>query len=88
MLMHRSGEPTTHLWQCKTFEDQTAWCRSALIAGHTLTAPGLWLGGADPDKVMQALRGSGMEIETCFVRTVDASNRVHPKTKAWRVVHK
>ena len=44
------------LWQCDTFAEQVAWCRAKLEEGKTLTDPGIWCGGADPDKIIKRSR--------------------------------
>lgn len=73
------------LFECPSFKEQKDWARKRLLEGKTLTDPELWLGGADPDRVIRALRRQGLPIETCRVRTIDAAGQVHPKTLAWRL---
>jgi hypothetical protein len=79
-----AAKPIKKLWQCETFAEQVDWCRLRLLEGHTLTDPAIWLGGAEPDSVIRALRKEGLAIETIRVKTVDAAGEVHPKTLAWR----
>ena len=74
-----------HLWQCDTFAEQKAWCKAQFELGRTLTDPGIWLGGADPDRVVRALRRNGMPLKTCRVVAIDAAGERHPKTLAWRI---
>ncbi len=74
-----------HLWQCETFAQQKAWCRQQFELGRTLTDPGIWLAGADPDAIIRALRRAGMPLQTCYVKTVDAADVEHPRTLAWRL---
>ncbi|WP_126448222.1 hypothetical protein [Sulfuricystis multivorans] len=71
---------------CETFEEQAEWCRNALLAGKTLTYPGIFLGGGDPDRIIRHLRRKvGMPIKTVYVKTIDAAGTVHPRTLAWRL---
>jgi hypothetical protein len=67
------------LWQCKHFTEQKAWCRRQIEAGHILTDPQIWLGGAEPENVIRALRRSGMKIETCRVKTIDAAGVIQKR---------
>lgn len=73
-----------HLYQCTTFESQCQWVSTQLKLGRTLTDPGIWLGGADPDKVIRKLRADGMEIKTVRKKVVDAADESHMAT-AWRL---
>jgi hypothetical protein len=73
------------LWQCETFEQQKAWCRKKFEEGHTLSDPGIWNGGGDPDRIVRALRKEGLKLETCRVPRRDAAGQIHPKTLAWRL---
>lgn len=70
---------------CSSFDEQVAWCRRALEQGRTLTDPGLWISGCNPDKVIRKLRRQGLAIKTVYVKTVDAAGEVHPRTLAWRL---
>ena len=74
------------LWQCNTFAEQKAWCLSQFEAGRTLTDPQIWIGGADPDKVVRALRRDGVPLKTCYVKTIDAAGGIHRRTLAWRIL--
>lgn len=74
-----------HLYQCKTFAEQKEWCRSQFERGSTLTDSQIFLGGADPHKIIRALRRSGMKLLTIRVPTVDAGGVKHLKTLAWKV---
>lgn len=74
-----------HLWQCRTFEEQKQWCLKQLLDGKTLTDPGIWIGGADPDMIIESLRKDGVQIKTCYVPYTDASGIVHPETLAWKI---
>ena len=74
-----------NLWQCDTKEEQIAWCKAQLEAGKTLTDPGIFLAGAEPDRIIRTLRRRGMPIKTCYVKTVDAGGNVHSRTLAWRL---
>lgn len=73
-----------HLWQCKDFDTQCRWVAARLHEGLTLTDPGIWLGGADPDKVIRKLRAGGLEIKTVRKRVVDAADEAHMSI-AWRL---
>lgn len=73
------------LWQCKGLDEQAAWCQAKLETGATLSDPGIWIAGADPKKIIRKLRREGLQIETVYIKTVDASGVKHPKTLAWRL---
>lgn len=73
-----------HLWQCNDFDAQCRWVAARLHEGMTLTDPGIYLGGADPDKVIRKLRGGGLEIKTVRKRVVDAADEAHMSI-AWRL---
>lgn len=75
----------TRLYQCETFDQQKKWCADRLMDGCTLTDPQIFLGGANPDRIIRALRKDGMDIRTVYVKTIDAAGRVHKKTLAWRL---
>lgn len=77
-------EENRKLYQCDTFDDQVTWCRSALEAGKTLTDPGVWVAGADPDKIIRHLRRKGMPIDTLRVKVKDAAGETHA-VPAWRI---
>jgi hypothetical protein len=63
--------PLSHM---DTEADRKERVRQALLRGRTLTDPGLWIGGIrDPQKLIARLRKDGMQIETTYVRTVDAA---------------
>lgn len=83
--MMTQTEVPKHLWQCESFAEQKAWCKARFESGTTLSDPHIWLGGADPDKIVRALRRDGMPLETCRVTTIDAAGTAHPKTLAWRL---
>lgn len=85
--MTRAAKVTAHakLWQCKSFDEQVLWVRTKLQAGATLSDPGIWLGGADPDKIIRKLRRDGMDIETVKVELKDAADEVHKDVLAWRL---
>ncbi|MDM7321751.1 MAG: hypothetical protein P3W87_000355 [Gammaproteobacteria bacterium] len=70
---------------CNTFSQQKAWCEGRLLSNETLTYPQIFLGGADPERILRALRKEGLPIKTVYVETVDAAGHVHPKTLAWRI---
>lgn len=72
-----------YLWQCKDLDQQLAWCEAALLAGRTLSDPGLFLGGADPDKVIRRLRKKH-KIKTVRVPRTDAAGVVH-KVLGWQI---
>lgn len=76
--------PPSKLWQCKDFESQCLWVATRLNEGRTLSDPGIWLGGADPDAVIRKLRKDGLDIETTRVRVVDAADEEHLSI-AWRL---
>jgi hypothetical protein len=73
--------PTQHprqLYQCETLAMQTAWVRSALLAGRVLSDSGLWLGGVDrPAEVIETLRAEGLLVVTTTKRVVDAADEAH-----------
>ena len=85
--MTRAAKVTSHakLWQCKSFEEQVLWVKTKLEAGATLSDPGIWLGGADPAKIIRKLRKGGMDIETVKVELKDAADEVHKDVLAWRL---
>lgn len=81
----RSAQYTKKLYQCESFQEQKAWVREKLLEGATLTDPFLFLAGADPDRIIRALRRDGLPIKTVRVRTIDAAGAEHPRTLAWRI---
>jgi len=72
------------LWQCQDFGEQVRWVEAALNAGKTLSDPGLFLGGADPDAIIRRLRKAGLAIKTVHVPTRDADGELH-RSVAWRL---
>lgn len=74
------------LWQCGTFDEQKRWCLSQLLAGKTLTEHGIWLGGAEPDRIVESLRRDGVRIKTCYVSCTDANDTVHQDMVAWKIM--
>lgn len=80
----RSERLPSALYQCKSFDQQCAWVQAQLERGRTLTDPGIWLGGADPDKVIRFLRKKGLAIKTVRKATVDAAGERHSSV-AWRL---
>lgn len=74
----------TALYRCKTFEEQCLWVRRQLELGRTLTDPGIWLAGAEPDTIMRALRKAGLAIKTVKKAITDAAGD-RQRVLAWRL---
>lgn len=72
-----------HLWQCQNLDEQVAWCEARPLAGATLSDPGLFVGGADPDKVIRRLRKKH-DIMTVRTERKDAAGTVH-KVIGWKI---
>ncbi|TXH15838.1 MAG: hypothetical protein E6R03_06510 [Hyphomicrobiaceae bacterium] len=72
-----------HLWQCQNLDEQVAWCEARLLAGATLSDPGIWLGGADPDTVIRQLRKKH-DIQTVRCERKDAAGTTH-KVTGWKL---
>lgn len=73
-----------YLWECKTLKEQKQVCLKLLQAGKVLTDIDIWLGGADPDEIIKALRKDGVPLESCYVSRYDASD-TRRKVLAWRI---
>jgi hypothetical protein len=69
---------------CESFEQQVAWVRGHLMVGGIVTDPEMFAAGVDADRVIRALRASGMRVKPIRVPTVDASGALHKRTLAWK----
>lgn len=72
------------LYQCQGLDEQCRWVEAQLNLGRTLTDPGIWLAGAEPDLVIRTLRQKGLAIKTVRKKVVDAADEAHMAT-AWRL---
>lgn len=73
------------LFNCATSGERLGWIKRALLAGHTLTDTGLWLGGVDrPESAIATLRERGLSIEVTTKKVVDAADEEHDDL-AWRL---
>jgi hypothetical protein len=82
-IFNPANQPKKKLWQCKTRKEQLAWCEAKLKAGFTLTDPGLFVAGVNPDSIIRSLRQK-MKIKTIQISTEDAAGILH-KVPAWRL---
>ena len=71
--------------ESKGFRITRTWVREALLAGQTLTDPGLWIAGVDdPAAMMRSLRKEGMLIKTSRKTVTDAAGEKH-RVPAWHL---
>lgn len=66
------------LYQARTKQEQKAWIRQALLDGHTLTDPDLWVAGVDdPARLIRELRREGLAVQTQKYSVRDAAGVSH-----------